>query len=95
MSTTQLDTLTAAVTKLQGDVTALTSGVATEVASLNATITALQNANPTIDLSAVIASVQAIDQIVTAATPIVTQPGSAGGTENIVAVTPPSATAAG
>ena len=67
---TQLSDLTDAVAKLQADVTTMTTAIAAEVVALNAEIVALQNANPTIDLSAVIASIATIDAAVTAATPV-------------------------
>lgn len=57
---TQLDDLTSAVATLQADVTK-------GIADLQAAIAAAQSANPTVDLSGVIAAVNAIDAQVKAA----------------------------
>lgn len=74
---TQVSDLTEAVAKLQGDVNTMTTAVAAEVASLNASIATLQaGANPP-DLTALIASVNAIDAAVTAATPVAPAPAAA------------------
>lgn len=83
----QIDDLIAAVTKDANDTQALISGVAAEVSALNASIVALQAqvaAGAAPDLTAVIASVNAIDTLVTNATPpvapvvagVTTAPGS-------------------
>lgn len=68
---TQLDDLTAAVAKAQADFNTFSTNVSTKVAALQAQIAALQAANPGVDLTAVIASVNALDAAVVAATPAV------------------------
>jgi hypothetical protein len=66
----QIDDLNAALAKATTDTQTLISGVAAEVASLQAQLAALQSANPAVDLTAAIASVNNIDSLVSAATPV-------------------------
>lgn len=63
-----LSDLIAAVAKLQADVTTMTTSVNAKIAALNAELAILQAQNPSLDLSGVVNSINAIDVAVTSAT---------------------------
>lgn len=62
-----IDDLSAALDKTTTDTQKLITDVGTQVSGLRAQIVALQAQNPSIDLSGVLAKVNALDQLVTQA----------------------------
>jgi hypothetical protein len=64
---TQLDDLNAALATATTDTQKLITDVGTKVAALTAQLAAAQAANPSVDLTAAIASANAIDALVKAA----------------------------
>lgn len=67
----QIDDLTAALAQATTDFNTFAADVTSKVADLQAQIAALQAANPGVDLSGVLASAQALDAAIVAATPAV------------------------